>query len=79
MFQEYDFEVVVKHGCLNAGPDHLSHIETGEEPTSMEEELPDAQLFAMMRYCEGMYPNLNEFISSQTRMGALQEDIMQGE
>jgi len=24
LFQEYDFEVIVKPGCLNAGPDHLS-------------------------------------------------------
>ena len=44
LFQEYDFEVVVKPGRLNAGPDHLSHIETGEEPTNLEEGLPDAQL-----------------------------------
>ena len=24
LFQEYDFEVIVKPGCLNAGPNHLS-------------------------------------------------------
>ena len=47
MFQEYDFEVIVKPGCLNAGPNHLSRIETGEEPTNLEEGLPDAQLFAV--------------------------------
>ena len=35
LFQEYDFEVVVKPGCLNVGPDHLSRIETGEEPTNL--------------------------------------------
>jgi len=45
LFQEYDFEVIVKLGCLNAGPDHLSQIEMGEEPTNLEEGLPDAQLF----------------------------------
>lgn len=27
LFQEYDFEVVVKPGRLNNGPDHLSRIE----------------------------------------------------
>ena len=32
-------------GRLNAGPDHLSRIETGEEPTNIEDGLPDAQLF----------------------------------
>jgi len=47
LFQEYDFEVVVKLGRLNSGPDHLSHIETSEEPTSLEEGLPNAQLFVV--------------------------------
>jgi len=41
LFQEYDFEVVVKPRRLNTGPDHLSCIETREEPTSMEEGLLD--------------------------------------
>ena len=26
LFQEYDFEVVVKPGRLNAGPDHVSRM-----------------------------------------------------
>jgi hypothetical protein len=30
LFQEFDFEVVVKPGKHNVGPDHLSWIETGE-------------------------------------------------
>ena len=47
LFQEYDFESIVKLGRLNSRPDHLSHIETGEEPTNLEEGLPDAQLFAV--------------------------------
>ena len=32
---------------LNVGPDHLSHIETGEEPTNIDDRLPDAQLFCV--------------------------------
>ena len=32
LFQEYDFEVIVKPGRLNAGLDHLSCIKTREEP-----------------------------------------------
>lgn len=32
---------------LNAGLDHFSGIETGEEPTSLEEVLPDAQIFSI--------------------------------
>ena len=42
LFQGYDFEVIVKLGRLNSGPDHLSWIESGEEPTSLEEGLPNA-------------------------------------
>ena len=29
------------------GPDHLSRIESGEEPTILEDNFPDAQLFAV--------------------------------
>ena len=47
LFQEYDFEIIVKPGRLNAGPDHLSRLESGEEPISLEECLPDAQLFSI--------------------------------
>ena len=42
LFQEYDFEIIVKPGRLNAGPDHLSRLESGEEPISLEDCLPDA-------------------------------------
>ena len=47
LFQEFNFEVIIKPGCLNVGPDHLSRIKSGEEPTSLEDNLPDAQLFAI--------------------------------
>ena len=47
LFKEFDFEVIVKPGWLNVGPDHLSRIESGEEPTSMEDNLPDTQLFVV--------------------------------
>ena len=47
LFQEYDFEIIVKPGRLNMGRDHLLRIESGEEPTNLEEGLPDAQLFAI--------------------------------
>jgi len=45
LFQEFDFEIIVKSGILNAGLDHLSRIETGEEPTNIEDGFPDVQLF----------------------------------
>ena len=41
LFQEYDFEIIVKPGRLNVGPDHLSRLETGEEPVCLEDCLPD--------------------------------------
>ena len=47
LFQDYDFEIIVKPRRLNLGPDHLSRLKSGEEPTSLEEDLPDAQLFAI--------------------------------
>ena len=45
LFQEFEFEVVVRPGKLNVGPDHLSHIDTREEPTGVNDDLPDAHLF----------------------------------
>ena len=47
LFQEYDFEIIVKPRILNLGPDHLSRLESGEEPTNLDAGLPDAQLFAI--------------------------------
>jgi hypothetical protein len=45
LFQEFDFEVIVKTGKLNVGLDHLSRVTNGEEPTNLEDNFPDAQLF----------------------------------
>jgi hypothetical protein len=42
LFQEYDFEIVVKLGRMNKGPGHLSRLEHGEEPTYLDDTLPDA-------------------------------------
>jgi hypothetical protein len=46
LFQEFDFEVIVKLRKLNAGLDHMSRVTNGEEPTNMEEKFLDAQLFS---------------------------------
>lgn len=48
LFQEYHFEFIVKPGKLNVGPNHLSWIETGEEPNNLEEGLSDTQLFVVL-------------------------------
>eukprot|EP00253_Pinus_taeda_P021031 PITA_21031 len=61
LFQEYDFEVIVKLGQLNATPNHLSCIETGEEPTNLEEGLPDAQLFAVC-VVDGHFEDIIHFL-----------------
>ena len=45
LFQEFDFEIVVKPGQLNTGPYHLFHVENGEEPTNIDDGFLDAELF----------------------------------
>ena len=45
LFQEFEFEVVVRPGRLNVGPDHLLRINTGEDPIGVEDDIPDAHLF----------------------------------
>jgi hypothetical protein len=47
LFEEYDFEIMFKPGRMNKGPDHLSRLEHGEEPTSLEDTLPDVQFLAI--------------------------------
>jgi len=65
LFQEYDFEVIVKSGRLNEGPDHLSRIEIGEEPNSLEEGLPDAQIFAV-HVADNHFSNIIQFLTMGT-------------
>jgi hypothetical protein len=36
-FQEFDFKVMVNPGRLNVGPNHLSRITNGEEPSNLED------------------------------------------
>lgn len=47
LFEGYNFEFILKPRQLNIGPDHLSSIENGEEPTNLEEVLPNVKLFAV--------------------------------
>ena len=42
LFQDFDFDTIVNLGRLNDGPNHLSRIETGKEPTNIEHRFPDA-------------------------------------
>jgi hypothetical protein len=47
LFQEFDFEAIVKPGKLNARNDHLSRITNGEEPMNLDEKFLDTQLFSV--------------------------------
>ena len=44
LFQEFDFEIIVKPSHLNSGLDHLSLIETSEKAMNIEDGLPEVQL-----------------------------------
>jgi hypothetical protein len=63
LFQEYDFEIMVKLGRMNKGPDHLSRLEHGEEPTSLEDTLSDAQLLAI-RKVDDHFTEIVQFLST---------------
>jgi hypothetical protein len=62
LFQEYDFEIVVKPGRMNKGLDHLSRLEHGEEPTSLEDTLSDAQLMGI-RNIDDHFAEIVKFLS----------------
>jgi hypothetical protein len=47
LFQEYDFELIVKPRKLNLGPNHLSHILLGKDIGNSDYSLPDAHLFVV--------------------------------
>ena len=55
---------------LNAGPDHLSQIEIGEELTSIEYGLPDVQLFRF-----GMVDDYHEQIVHFLVTGTMPEGL----
>lgn len=45
LFQEFTFEVVIKPGRLNVGPDHLSRLESRENEGSLDDQLTNVDLF----------------------------------
>ena len=45
LFQEVTFDVIEKPERLNVGPDHLSRLETRDNEGSLNDQLPDADLF----------------------------------
>jgi hypothetical protein len=69
LFHEFDFEVIVKPRKLNVGPDHLSRVKNGEEPTNLEDNFPDAQLF-LVQIAYNYFAEIIQYLSTGT---ALQE------
>lgn len=65
LFQDYDFEIIVKPGKLNPGPDHLSRLETGEEPTILEDNMSNAQLF-VIQIVDDYFKEIVEFLTIGT-------------
>jgi hypothetical protein len=63
LFQEYDFEIIVKPGRMNKGPYHLSRLEHGEEPSSLEDTLPYAQ-FLTIRKIDDHFVDIVHFLST---------------
>jgi hypothetical protein len=63
LFQEYDFEIVVKPGRMNKGPNHLSRLEHGEETTSLDDTLPDAQFLSIRKFNDH-FAEIVQFLST---------------
>jgi hypothetical protein len=65
LFQEFEFEVIVKLGKLNARPDHLSRITNGEEPTNIEDNFLVAQLF-VVQVVDEYFDDIIQYLSTGT-------------
>jgi hypothetical protein len=48
---------------MNKGPDHLSRLDHGEEPTSLEDTLLDAQLLSI-RNIDDQFTDIVQFLST---------------
>jgi hypothetical protein len=53
---------MVKTGRMNKGPNHLSRLEHGEESTSLDDTLPDAQLLSIEKF-NGHFTDIVQFLS----------------
>ena len=63
LFQEFDFEVIVKLARMNLGPDHLSRIESGDGLGNLDDGLLDAQLFLITMF-DDHYRYILQFFSA---------------
>lgn len=55
----------MKPGRLNTGPYHLSCIESGEEPTSLEDILQDAKIFAIKLFDDN-FADIIHFLTTRS-------------
>jgi hypothetical protein len=63
LFQEYEFEIIVNPGRMKKSLDHLSRLEHGEETTSLEDALSDAQFLAI-RKIDDHFTEIVQFLST---------------
>ena len=56
----------MKSGCLNVGPDHFSRIETGEEPTNIEDGFSDTHLFRVEMEYDHYAPIVQSLVTGVT-------------
>jgi hypothetical protein len=74
LFQQYNFQIVFKPERMSKGPTHLSRLEHGEEPTSLEDTLPDEQLLEI-RKVDDHFVEIVQFLS--TRMAPREYTLIQ--
>jgi hypothetical protein len=55
--------VIIKSEKLNAGPDHLSIITNGKEPTNLEDNFPNTQLFSI-QFVDEYFANIIQYFST---------------
>jgi hypothetical protein len=67
LFQEFEFEVIVKLGKLNAGPDHLLRVTNGEEPMNLEDNFLDAHLFSV-HIVDDYFTEIIQYLSKGTAL-----------
>jgi hypothetical protein len=65
LFQEFDFEVIVKPRKLNRRTDHLSRITNGEEHMNLEETFLNAQLFSV-QIADEYFADIIQYLSIWT-------------
>jgi hypothetical protein len=64
LFQEFNFELRVNPRKMNVGPDRLSRVTNGEEPTNLEDNFPDAQLFSV-QVVDEYFIDIIEYLSTR--------------